>query len=894
MEDGDYVLMDWRDDYCPPTSQLVGSDELSSERDSIEWHVRSKNSLIDYVRFKVSNVLTQELDSIRALFVDDLSDELTKQPHCIQCDESLIMDIVSACVYALKKSFNITDDVMTDEDRVLMFVLAKWNLFRIYDFAIHFDPSNVSVKWGFSSAEKVFESYECPSCFYTTDECVRLIGCGHVFCASCWERQAVEMVVERGQLEVTCLAKNCPYRLPYKVIKTFPAWDKKLSNRIIPLVKASLLSSPFFKYCPGCEDKGWNTIAMAHSCLDNDGLPEVVCVKCQCSWCFTCRKQAHAPMPCAINDQWIEILHNSTVHVKTITSFVQAMRTKRCPGCGHAVQKNGGCDHIFCSCNMHWCWKCGKKPKDGVGIYTHLTNCNGLSIKTLSSSVRSGKTYTIDYCVFNYMIQLKYMQSESRISSDMIDPGLTAIQGFLFSLRKVLMNSYAFEAIMFGISDRPDFMIPTEQLFLKQKFISARTEIDNIAVAICDTIFVTGDILWELTVASIEPEIYDNMVNLMKYAFRHYDNLWDAAKSIISLIRLPMVLNESEILDNDVPILERVPKMQTFVEMMLQKKHKFQQFYNYMVTGERHLSTPVVGVEKGEGGVLDAEKEEEGEVLTIDEKWIDSIVMGEDMNDEDKIATLMTLGITRDIDIVCDVLFRNRGDLDCSAQQLIDLSLYHQRSGDDDVDDDDVSLCEKLDFLDGMGYTNLWRNKRLLKSTAGNVNMVLDILSDMASKKSKNVSNTIMSEIRIDKRRLVKQDRHDDDDARRNRFDFVDFGCIAVDTVVAFVLRKQKLRDDNGVEGGEVRAGMFQSDIDCRKMDYAYGLSIEGKVDMGLSELTWLGYSDRDSLSGMGLVDLLFDHGGCVHSVVKFLKDESRIVLSEEEEEEEAAGKNYQ
>jgi hypothetical protein len=36
------------------------------------------------------------------------------------------------------------------------------------------------------------------------------------------------------------------------------------------------------------------------------------------------------------------------------------LHARRCPGCGIAVEKSGGCDHVRCTaCGCEWCYVCG-------------------------------------------------------------------------------------------------------------------------------------------------------------------------------------------------------------------------------------------------------------------------------------------------------------------------------------------------------------------------------------------------------------------------------------------------------------------------------------------------------------------------------------------------------
>jgi hypothetical protein len=49
---------------------------------------------------------------------------------------------------------------------------------------------------------------------------------------------------------------------------------------------------------------------------------------------------------------------------------------KYCPGCKAPTYHNGGCCHMTCRCNTHWCWFCG----DGFPrqtIYSHMTDEHG-------------------------------------------------------------------------------------------------------------------------------------------------------------------------------------------------------------------------------------------------------------------------------------------------------------------------------------------------------------------------------------------------------------------------------------------------------------------------------------------------------------------------------------
>lgn len=44
--------------------------------------------------------------------------------------------------------------------------------------------------------------------------------------------------------------------------------------------------------------------------------------------------------------------------------------SKKCPGCGRSIMKNGGCSHMTCPCGTHFCWICLER----VSGYAHFQN----------------------------------------------------------------------------------------------------------------------------------------------------------------------------------------------------------------------------------------------------------------------------------------------------------------------------------------------------------------------------------------------------------------------------------------------------------------------------------------------------------------------------------------
>jgi hypothetical protein len=50
--------------------------------------------------------------------------------------------------------------------------------------------------------------------------------------------------------------------------------------------------------------------------------------------------------------------------------------TKDCPKCQTSIEKNGGCNHMWCKqCKHEFCWVCLGKKKNLIKIMISMQNC---------------------------------------------------------------------------------------------------------------------------------------------------------------------------------------------------------------------------------------------------------------------------------------------------------------------------------------------------------------------------------------------------------------------------------------------------------------------------------------------------------------------------------------
>ena len=107
------------------------------------------------------------------------------------------------------------------------------------------------------------------------------------------------------------------------------------------------------------------------------GNGQVDCPGCTKSYCVLCGNESHAGKPCPPPKETVcsscACRSNPNVSHLTRTSFASRPQLKwldkksnnvtRCPNCGNAIQKAGGCDHMTCrppgGCGFEFWFSCG-------------------------------------------------------------------------------------------------------------------------------------------------------------------------------------------------------------------------------------------------------------------------------------------------------------------------------------------------------------------------------------------------------------------------------------------------------------------------------------------------------------------------------------------------------
>lgn len=113
-------------------------------------------------------------------------------------------------------------------------------------------------------------------------------------------------------------------------------------------------------------------------------LSFIPCGVCKTFICQNCKQIYHHGFTC---EEWTIISNKPIQEIKSL-EWINQM-TKKCPRCFMAIEKNGGCDHIKCSCGYDFCFRCGEEyipghlrkyhPEPKNNIHVNYKNVQELS-----------------------------------------------------------------------------------------------------------------------------------------------------------------------------------------------------------------------------------------------------------------------------------------------------------------------------------------------------------------------------------------------------------------------------------------------------------------------------------------------------------------------------------
>eukprot|EP01098_Paradermamoeba_levis_P004734 TRINITY_DN2019_c0_g1_i1.p1 TRINITY_DN2019_c0_g1~~TRINITY_DN2019_c0_g1_i1.p1 ORF type:complete len:364 (-),score=71.63 TRINITY_DN2019_c0_g1_i1:85-1176(-) len=209
----------------------------------------------------------------------------------------------------------------------------------------------------FSQLNPDVELIECLICYeqyfpaYTIE-----LGCGHSYCDGCTNNFIITSLKE-GNTSPKC--PGCRLPLTEDDVRKGAGEEWVTRMRRYRLLQEHR-DNPNAVYCPKAE--------CGLPCVKNS--PEELFVICTCGFdfCSSCLLPRHERKTCQEAVEGMDLeerrkkveLERRMMWASWATKIWVLWNTKKCPQCGEAIEKNGGCHHMTCkSCRFMFCWNCG-------------------------------------------------------------------------------------------------------------------------------------------------------------------------------------------------------------------------------------------------------------------------------------------------------------------------------------------------------------------------------------------------------------------------------------------------------------------------------------------------------------------------------------------------------
>lgn len=194
------------------------------------------------------------------------------------------------------------------------------------------------------------EEITCGTCFC---EVPRSEGtqmqCGHFFCNNCWQQHLKIQVSEGKSRRLPCMGVRCGVTCDEAQVKRLLANDAETLDKYMrSLLESYIEDNAMVRWCPSVPSCG-RAIR-----VDGDQHCEPEC-SCGERFCFACGDSPHSPCTCDMWHKWRQkCVDDSETH-----NWLSA-NSKPCPKCAKLVEKNGGCNLVYCMCGQAFCWLCGQ------------------------------------------------------------------------------------------------------------------------------------------------------------------------------------------------------------------------------------------------------------------------------------------------------------------------------------------------------------------------------------------------------------------------------------------------------------------------------------------------------------------------------------------------------
>lgn len=176
-------------------------------------------------------------------------------------------------------------------------------------------------------------------------EFAQLQNCDHSFCQTCMQRY-VGAELEQGHYPIRCPhGAECREPLTSRECFSFIVTEQDQKRFSQMEVEAGIPLAQRV-YCPKAS---CSTLFVGPDDEDGDGC--AVCAACEHVFCIRCKSPWHGGMTCEE--------HKNDLEDGDTLRLAAQLNWKKCPHCGHMVEKRSGCNTMACRCGGRFCYQCG-------------------------------------------------------------------------------------------------------------------------------------------------------------------------------------------------------------------------------------------------------------------------------------------------------------------------------------------------------------------------------------------------------------------------------------------------------------------------------------------------------------------------------------------------------
>ena len=271
------------------------------------------------------------------------------------------------------------------------------------------------------------------------------LECGHSYCNKCWLQYLTGKIMDLGLSQIiACPTSGCNILVEDQMVFDLVT-DPEVRLRYQTLIANSFVDCyDFVRWCPspGC----------SKAIKVTSDLTKFVRCDCGYEFCFPCGSQLHEPVDCDLLTKWFKKCEDDS----ETSNWINA-KTKPCPKCQTAIEKNGGCHHMTCgkeSCQYQFCWLCMDDWN------THRVDCNRF-VKVADDQASTSEAALAKYLFYydRYMnhqrslnLEKQFQTTLTELKDKMADRGVSrteiqfldqALEGLCQS-RRTLMYTYVF------------------------------------------------------------------------------------------------------------------------------------------------------------------------------------------------------------------------------------------------------------------------------------------------------------------------------------------------------------------------------------------------------------------------------------------------------------------